>query len=464
MSIVKDETSAEVNLVEEPSSPAVASDLSSLETKAARASIWTILEYGSGMALRVVSSLVLTRLLLPAVFGEMTLLTTLIVGLTLLSDIGLAPSVVQSSRGDEPLFLNVAWTIQVIRGAVIWLCAVAVSGAMAAFYHDPKLRILLPILALTALISGFNSTNLLSLSRHMSVKRLFAIDGSMSLVNLFVTVIWAYFWPSIWAIVGGQLISTLYRLAVSHIKAATPGIRNRFAWHKPSAHDIIHFGKWIMVSTAFFFFASQADRLILGRLVSLAVLGIYGIAYSLSDIPRAVIVALSYRVAYPFIAKIIHLPKEEFRAKFLHYRFFALIIGAFMLSIMVVWGHLLILKLYDPRYKDAAWMIPILALGLWHTLLYQTTSPVLFSLGKSKYGAFASVAYCATMFAGLPLSFHFFGMFGAVIAIAAGDFPVYLVTLFGAVREGVRPFKQDLQATGIFVAFVAVFFLLRRSF
>jgi O-antigen/teichoic acid export membrane protein len=463
VSIVEDQILTDVVIAPE-STLEGPSDLSKLETKAARASVWTILEYGSGMGLRVVSSLVLTRLLLPAVFGEMTLLTTLIVGLTLLSDIGLAPSVIQSARGDEPLFLNVAWTVQVIRGTVIWLCAVAASSVMATFYHDPKLRILLPVLALTALISGFNSTNLLSLSRHMGVKRLFAIDGSMSLVSLFVTVIWAYFWPSIWAIVGGQLISILYRLVISHVPSVTPGIRNRFAWDKMSAHDIIHFGKWIMVSTAFFFFASQADRLILGRLVSLSILGIYGIAYSLSDIPRAVIVALSYRVAYPFIAKIIHLPKDEFRAKFLHYRFYALLIGAFMLSIMAVWGHLLILKLYDPRYKDAAWMIPILALGLWHTLLYQTTSPVLFSLGKSKYGAVASVSYCATMFAAIPLSFHFFHMFGAVIAIAAGDFPVYLVTQFGAVREGVHPLKQDLQATGIFVAFLAVFFLLRRSF
>ena len=74
-----------------------------LEQKALQASIWSILEYGSGMALRVVSSLVLTRLLLPAYFGEITLVTTLIMGMTLLSDIGLAPSVIQSPRGDDPV-------------------------------------------------------------------------------------------------------------------------------------------------------------------------------------------------------------------------------------------------------------------------------------------------------------------------------------------------------------------------
>ena len=80
--------------------------LRALEKKALHASVWSILEYGSGMGLRVISSLVLTRLLLPAYFGEITLVSTLVVGINLLSDIGLAPSVIQSKRGDEPVFLK----------------------------------------------------------------------------------------------------------------------------------------------------------------------------------------------------------------------------------------------------------------------------------------------------------------------------------------------------------------------
>jgi O-antigen/teichoic acid export membrane protein len=416
------------------------------------------------MALRVVSSLVLTRLLVPAYFGEMTLLMTLITGITLLADIGIAQSVIQSPRGDDPIYLNTTWTLQWIRGIVLWLVAVAISWPMAIFYHDPKLKILLPALSLMLVISGFNSTNLLSLSRHMRVQRLFGIQGSTSAVSLIVTVIWAYYWPSVWAIIGGLLVANLYRLFLSFIPAIAPGIRNSFCWDRESVHGIVHFGKWILIGTAFFFFASQADRLILGRLISLTLLGIYSISYQLSDIPRAVILSLGNRVAYPFISKMLHLPQREFRADYLRYRFYALLVGAILLSIMAIWGNLLILKLYDRRYHDAAWMIPILTLGLWHTLLYQTTAPVLFSLGKAQYSAFGNAAYCAAVFAGIPIAFHFFGMFGAVIAIAAGDFPLYVVTQFGATREGVRPLGQDLQLTAIFLTILLSCFLLRRSF
>lgn len=438
------------------------SELRSLEKRALRASIWSILEYGSNMGLRVVSSLVLTRLLLPAYFGEMTLVMTMIVGVNLLSDIGLAPSVIQSPRGDDPLFLNTAWTIQVGRGLVLWLIAIAISWPVAAFYHDPKLRMLLPVLALGTLISSFNSTGLLTLSRHMGVRRLFAIDGSTAVLNVLVSIAWAYFKPSVWAIVGGQLVSTSFRLCLSHISSVTPGIRNSFAWDRESVSNIIHFGKWIMVGTAFFFFASQADRLVLGRLISLTLLGIYGLAYSLSDIPRAIILALATRVAYPFISKIIDQPVEDFRVKFLRYRLLVLLAGAAMLTVVANFGHLLILKLYDHRYHEAAWMIPILALGLWHTLLYQTTAPVLFSLGKPKYNAFGNAAYCIGITAGIPIAFHFFGMVGAVIAVAAGDLPLYAVIQYGATREGVRPLLQDLQLTLAFVCMLVAVFFLRR--
>jgi O-antigen/teichoic acid export membrane protein len=438
------------------------SERSALEKTALRASIWSILEYGFNVSLRVVSSLVLTRLLLPAYFGEMTLVTTLIVGINLLSDIGLAPSVIQSKHGDNPMFLDTAWTIQVFRGILLWFVALSISWPMALFYHDPRLRVLLPVLALSTLISSFNSTGLLTLARHMGVRRLFAIDGSTAVVALAVTIVWACVRPSVWAIVGGQLVSVTYRLVVSYVPAVVPGRRNSFRWDKDSVHNIVHFGKWIMVSTAFFFFASQADRLVLGRLISLSLLGVYGLAYQLSDVPRQIIMAVGSRVAYPFVAKIIHQPIKEFEKQFLQYRFYALLAGAILLALMVTWGDLLVLKLYDRRYHQAAWMIPILALGLWQTLLYQTTFPVILCLGKSKYGAIGNAAYSVTIVTGIWIAFHFFGMLGAVIAVAAGDLPQYFILQTGLARQGVKPWLQDITMTALFILILLFFHTLRH--
>jgi O-antigen/teichoic acid export membrane protein len=219
-----------------------------------------------------------------------------------------------------------------------------------------------------------------------------------------------------------------------------------------------------LLATAFYFFASQADRLILGRLISFSMLGVYGIAFSVSEIPRSVINAFAQKVGYPFIAKMAHLPVAEFRNVFLRYRYYALLAGALLLCLMVNLGGLLVTTMYDARYHAASWMVPILALGLWHTLLYATTMPALFTLGKSRYAAIGNASYCIAVVTAIPLAFHFFGIFGAVIAVAAGDFPLYIVTVTGASREGVSTWRQDLRATGVFLALLAMGLALRFLF
>ena len=437
-------------------------EIAALESRALNATVWTIVQYGAGQGLRLVNSYILTRLLFPEAFGQMTLVTTLIVGITMLSDIGLAPSVIQSPRGDEPGFLNTAWTLQAMRGGALWLGALLLAGPAAKFYHDPHLLPILTVLALSTVITGFNSTNILTLSRHMGVRMQFLIEFSTQIVALIVTITCAYYWRNVWALVAGNLISNLYKLALSH-SSLVPGIRNKFRWEKDALKDILHFGKWIFLGTAFYFFASQADRLILGKDISLAMLGVYGIAFQMSDVPRSVINAFSSRVGYPFIAKIIHLPMPEFRRQYLHYRRYALLIGALLLSPLIVWGDLLILAIYRPAYAQAAWMVPILSIGLWHTLMYYTTSPVLFSLGKSKYNAVGNAVYCFTMLTAIPIAFHFWGLRGAVWAVAGGDLPLYCVLQFGSTREGVRPLKQDLQMTIVFIALLALEFASRHA-
>ncbi len=443
---------------------APASDFKALEGRAVHATIWTIISYGATQCLRLVNSLLLTHLLMPDAFGEMTLIVTLIVGISLLSDIGLEPSVIQSPRGDETVFLNTAWTLQVVRGLILWSVAVLLAYPASLFYHDQKLVYALPVLALSSLITGLNSTNLLSLARHMGVKRLFAIDFSTQIVALVITVAWAYRWPSVWALVAGNVLSNIYKAALSHQQAVTPGVRNRLFWDSACVDEIIHFGKWIFLGTAFFFFASQSDRLILGRLVPLATLGVYGIAFQLSDVPRAVINAFSQKVGYPFISKLVHLPMTEFRQRFLHYRGLALMVGGVLLSLMVNWGGWAVTHVYPVKYAAAGWIVTILALGLWHTLLYQTAAPVLFSLGKSKYSAVGNAAYCITIVLGIPIAFHFFGLLGAVVAVAAGDLPNYAIIQYGATREGIRPLRQDFLLTLGYIALLLLEFGMKTGF
>jgi O-antigen/teichoic acid export membrane protein len=427
-----------------------------LEGTALTATLWTAGSYGVSQSMRLVNNAVVTHMLVPEYFGLMALVSTITLGVSLISDIGLLPGVIGSPRGDEPVFLDTAWTIQVVRGCSLWIIALILTIPMVHIYHDRRLYALIPAVAFSTVIDGFASTNLMTAARHIGVKRLLMIDLCSQTVTILVTFAMAFATRSIWSLVVGSLAASVLKTTISHLPAVLPGRRNSFAWEKDALHSLVHFGKWIMLGTAFYFLASQADRLILGRLVSFTVLGVYGVAFTFADIPRQVIQQFSYRVGLPFIAKMAHLPLPEYRKNCLKYRFYVLAAGSLFLSLVVNFGGPIITHIYDKRYVDTGWMIPILALGLWHTLMYATIGDILFALGKSKYNAIGTACFCITMFTALPLAFHFYGLRGAIISVAAGDFPFYLVLTWGVWKEKVSVWRQDIYSTAMFLGFLGL--------
>ena len=82
--------------------------MSSGKKLAIKGAAWTIASYGSSQIVRFASNLILTRLLLPELFGLVGLAYVFIVGINLFSDIGLGPSIIQNKRGEDPQFLNTA--------------------------------------------------------------------------------------------------------------------------------------------------------------------------------------------------------------------------------------------------------------------------------------------------------------------------------------------------------------------
>ncbi len=147
-----------------------------LLARAMRSSALTVAGFGGSQVLRLVSNLVLARLLFPEAFGIMAIVSVIIQGLMQFSDVGVSPAIMQSKRGDDPDFLNTAWTIQMMRGLGLWLAACALAWPVAQIYDSPLLMQLLPVAGLSLLITGFNPTRLDSAKRHLRFGRVTVID------------------------------------------------------------------------------------------------------------------------------------------------------------------------------------------------------------------------------------------------------------------------------------------------
>jgi O-antigen/teichoic acid export membrane protein len=254
--------------------------------------------------IRMVRSIIMTRLLFPEVYGLMTLVWAVLYGLQMFADTGIVTTIIRDPRGDDPDFLNTAFTTNVMRGILLWVISCLIAYPVAAIYHQPVLAQLLPVTGLTALIHGFVSTAMYTRRRHMDFKRLTILDLSNEALTFAVVIIWAYLSRNVWALVGGAVVSQIYLVVASHVYL--PGIRNKFRWDRSALNTFMGFGKWIYLSSVVYFLSTQSDRFLLGRYLDMIHLGVYGTATVLSGAVLAVVLKINSDVLYPAYSRVAH--------------------------------------------------------------------------------------------------------------------------------------------------------------
>lgn len=406
----------------------------SLRALAFRGSVWTLIGYGTSQVLRLAGNLILTRLLFPEAFGLMVLVNTTLQGLNMLSDLGLASSIVQNQRGSERIFLDTAWTIQVSRG--LFLCVVCwiLAAPLSAFYGAPPLSELLPVAGLTLALSGFNSTSLSTLVRDLELGKLTALDLTVQAGSLAAMVAWSWWVPTVWALVAGNLIAATLRLVLSH--TLIPGPRNRPAFDRRSAVELGHFARWIVLSTLLTFIAGYSDRIVLGRVLSMAELGVYNVAAVLALVVADAMQHMANRVLLPTYARLAEPGSGELSRTVTRFRV-PLLAGALVpVCVLIAWAPEVVSFLYDDRYHDAGWMLQVLAVGTLFSCITVSVSPLLLAVGDSFRFMLVMAARSAILISGMTVGFAIAGLTGLLVAIALTPLMSYPALAWALRRHG----------------------------
>src|SRR5258706_5609922 len=117
--------------------------------------------------------------------------------------------------------------------------------------------------------------------------------------------------------------------------------------------------------------------------------------------------SISDNIILPAASRRAHLPRHELIDRFCRNRRRLLLGLALMVGLLVICGDWIIHLLYDRRYQGAAWVFPVLALGLWPRFLDVTINDSLTAIGKLQYNPIGSVLRFAVIGVGLPLAFHY---------------------------------------------------------
>ena len=258
--------------------------------------------YGSFVGLRLMALLataILTRLLLPRDFGLVAVATTVMTFLEVFQGIGVSQALVIAPEEDLADRADAAFTLSLTLGAVLWLMTAALGPAAAAFFHQPQLTAIMPVLGSTFFILSLSSTHYALAMRGMDFRsRTVAelVDGFVrGAVGITLALAGAGVWSLILGYVAGNLAmgATLWRL-ISWRPRRISNMRHMGV--------LVRFGGYVTGVGVMAAFLTQFDNLVVGRVLGPEQLGFYSIATNMPGLFILNIAVVAGQVLFPAFA------------------------------------------------------------------------------------------------------------------------------------------------------------------
>lgn len=420
----------------------------------ARRAIWLTLPFGIQQIIRLANNIILARLLAPEMFGVMVLINTFRTGTELLSDLGIGQSVVRSPHAHDRTFLDTAFTVQLLRGVGLMIVSLLAAVPISRAYGNPDLAPIVAVVGASFVLTGLQSPDIFVMQRDMRVAQRGIYDMATTILQCTVTIALAWWWGSVWALVWGLFFSSVISTVLTYCFA--PFRLPRLTWHPEYSAEIFHFGKWVFLSTAIYFAAISTDKIYFSAVLPLALVGIYGVSRTFSDMLTALAQRFGAFLVFPKVVELRQRPGEMF-ATFQHKRRLALGAIGVALAVSLAVSDRLILTLYDQRYHEAAFMLPVLLAGAWFAVLGAFGEATLFGLDRPRASAFGNIAKFAILIVGLPLVVPHYGIFAGLLVLLLGEVGRWLA-LAGALRaENLASVRDDVAITlGIVVVALAL--------
>ncbi|MBN1472911.1 MAG: oligosaccharide flippase family protein [Syntrophaceae bacterium] len=433
----------------------------SLKIQSMRAAAWSVLQKGTGDALRMAGSLILTRVLFPEAFGLMATVTTVLIMINLFADTGVPISIIQNPHGAEPEFLNSAWIISVCRGIILFIIIAMAAWPISIYYQASELKPLFIIMAANPLILGFENPAIALVVKFFRIEKKALLEIAIQLSGLIVSVILAYILKSALALAYGALFASLVRVIGSYI---VQPYYPRFVWHKTYGQELFRFGKYVFLNTIITWFAMNADVLIVGKMLGMETLGVYQIGRNLGMVVSQFFLVVFSQAYMPAVSSV---RNDISRIIGMYQRICAFTLALIIPASLSVafFSQGIIGLLYDPRYQNASVVMCFVCLSGIVSVLSSAASNTFFAMGCPMCQTMSSAVGFVAVFLLVPLGIRFFQMPGAVFAMVCVILSimiaqnVYLVTgLKFPLKTVLKPWCQVvLTASSVSMAF----FLLR---
>jgi O-antigen/teichoic acid export membrane protein len=417
--------------------------VSSLRSRALVGSAWTTFGFGGQKFIQLCSNLVLTRLLFPEAFGLMALANVVLIGLSMFSDVGIKPSIVQHEKGDSIEFLNTAWTVQILRGFFVWVAACLLAYPASILYHQDVLFPLICCLGTTAAINGFSSTALAVKEKRVEFSAIIILQLACSSITFIVTAMLAWTFQSVWSLAAGAISGSVLTVAAGYMFLS--GHTHRLDLNRAALNSMLSFGQWIFFSTIVTYLAGHGLRAIQGALIPIASFGVLSIAQMFAFAPGELVSQLISTVGFASFAEI-RTRGGTLVVAVRRVRIIAFLFAFPAFFLLAALSHQIISILYDERYQQAEYYLPLIALSAAIGMVPAGYQSAVMATGNSRQH-FWMISYLAlARLAGNTAGFVLGDITGMLVGDAISMMSFYPVVAWAAARHKVFDPRSDLAA------------------
>jgi lipopolysaccharide exporter len=372
--------------------------------------------------IRLGSSLILTRVLLPEAYGTITILVSILYLIGNLLDTNVTLFIVRDKSAEQPPYLNTAWTMRFTRSMLsavaLFLCAPLIATKI---YDLPSLTLPLRVFSLWFVIDAFDSLGFsLAIRRKQARLQMYSELVAAVLTTTF-SIVYCYRYHTFWGIAFAMLINRLVMVALSY--RFYPELRPRLFIDLRAAREILAYSKFTVPSSLLTLGLNQFDKVVFLRLFDLRLLGIYGLAGNIAGSIETLINKISQAVLYPRCAHNFRENPDTFATRYYteNTKLFAGILTA--PAAVAGAAHLLITVLYDPRYGEAGMVLQALAIRAVLLSLASPAEDLLISAGEFHVILVGNVLRAAWIVLGSLIGYYFFGFFGFIYGLSLSGLP-----------------------------------------
>lgn len=245
--------------------------MTNLKSKTLSSLAWKFAERCGAQGIQFVVSIILARLLTPADYGLIGLITVFLAIAMVFAQSGLGQALVQHKEIDQEEFSTVFYfsmVFSIVLYLILFLCAPLIAG----FYNEPKLTAIVRVLGTTVIIGAVNSVQQAYVQKTMQFKRFFYSTLTGTLISAIIGIAMAYAGCGVWALVGQQISNQLINTAVLWF---TVKWRPNFVFSVKKGLRLFSYGWKLLCSALLDTIYNNLYSLIIGKFYSAADLGYY---------------------------------------------------------------------------------------------------------------------------------------------------------------------------------------------